>query len=754
MKKLLFFVFAVVSSQLWALNAPNPTKPSTGISNAYTRQQFYWELVADAGSYELQVDTTKAFNSPLLVERTFSSNSQQYVYHFHYNTHYYWRMRSVSKTDTDVKSDWCSIREFTTLSQVDLVTPNQPDGARYYYPSQTFKWKNSYGSTRYVIEIDTVPTFDSQANYRTTYSSYASNTTEQLTKEIGNLYLNCTCYWRVKAYNNSDSSAWSEVYQFPTIARIQGTSPKDLDNAKTSLTFYWEYKAGLNKVIIELDTTNRFNSPAKRTVQSSGSSQDYCYTTISELYFGKDYYWRIKGYHSKDTTDWSNVLHFKTYNHCNLSSPADSATGLYTQVSLYYSFVSDISKYQVQLDTTPQFNSSQLQTRMSSAGSSDYAYEIFSELLFGQDFYWRVRRCHSKDTSNWSQTRLFTTAKACPLTQSPTDSATEVSTSPYLYFNTAKGISYYQQQIDTTPLFNSPVMENKIEKCSYESDYNYSSFHDLYFGTTYYRRTRRCHSKDTSDWSVTRCFTTITRGAYSTSYSIAKGTTGQSVTPKLYYAYRSYIDSVEIQIDTTLNFDSPLFESIRVKEASSQTYAYEVPKRTLLYGTTYYWRIRDIHSKDISDWTVPRYFTTTYQLSQPTLCEPANQTVVNNGEVVYFVWNTCEDATQYVYQLSDDGQFNTYLHQETLTDTTTQLVPPENSILYWRIQAINDKGRSPWSDVRGVNTTTPQPTQLNVNVNENENQARKIMENGHLYIIVDDKRYDATGLLAIKKQKQ
>lgn len=548
-----------------------------------------------------------------------------------------------------MKSDWCAVREFTTLNQVDLVTPNQPDGARYYYPSQTFKWKNSYGSTRYVIEIDTVPTFDSQANFRTTYSSSASNTTEQLTKEIGNLYLNCTCYWRVKAYNNSDSSAWSEVYQFPTIARIQGTSPKDLDNAKTSLTFYWEYKAGLNKVIIELDTTNRFNSPAKRTVQSGGSSQDYCYTTISELYFGKDYYWRIKGYHSKDTTDWSNVLHFKTYNHCNLSSPADSATGLYTQVSLYYSFVSDISKYQVQLDTTPQFNSSQLQTRMSSAGSSDYAYEIFSELLFGQDYYWRVRRCHSKDTSNWSQTRLFTTAKACPLTQSPADSATEVSTSPYLYFNTAKGISYYQQQIDTTPLFNSPVMENKIEKCSYESDYNYSSFHDLYFGTTYYRRTRRCHSKDTSDWSVTRCF------------------------------------------------------------------------------------------------------TTTYQLSQPTLCEPTNQTVVNNGEVVYFVWNTCEDATQYVYQLSNDGQFNTYLHQETLTDTTTQLVPPENSILYWRIQSINDKGRSPWSDVRGVNTTTPQPTQLNVNVNEN--QARKIMENGHLYIIVDDKRYDATGLLAIKKQK-
>jgi len=290
-------------------------------------------------------------------------------------------------------------------------------------------------------------------------------------------------------------------------------------------------------------------------------------------------------------------------------------------------------------------------------------------------------------------------------------------------------------------------LQDHIESASNQT-YAYHVYNDLLFGTTYYRRVRECHSKDTSDWSPVCCFTTIVRGAYSTSgsyASIANGATGISINPKLYYFYRSYIDSVEIQLDTTLNFDSPLLESIRVQEASSQYYAWEIPKRTLLYGTTYYWRIRNSHSKDVSDWTFPRYFTTMYELPKPVLLSPTNQTTSYNDSVVRFVWKTCEDATKYVYQLSDDGQFHTYLHQEVLTDTTTQLVPPINSILYWRVQAINSKGRSPWSNVWGINTTAPTPTQLNDNHNDNHNQIRKVVIDGHLYIIKDDKRYDATG---------
>ncbi|MCQ2348501.1 MAG: hypothetical protein MJZ65_04850 [Paludibacteraceae bacterium] len=732
-----------IAMAAWALDAPNPTSPSNGVTNAYTRQQFYWALVSGAGAYELQVDTTTAFNSPLLIERTFTDNSKQMVYQFRYNTHYYWRMRSVSKTDNSIKSDWCALREFTTLSQVTLVSPNNPEGTSNFYPKQDFTWKNSYGSTKYIIEIDTTNRFNSPALVRENYTCSQSNSDEKLYQTVSNLYMKCTTYWRVKAFNDNDSSEWSETARFNMISRAVAQSPKDLQNAKTTQSFEWKYQKGLNSVIIELDSTDRFDSPFKQTFKTFGSSQSDCYYSVSKLMFGQDYYWRVKGYHSKDTTEWSEPLYFHTFNHCNLSTPADSATNQYTLISLYWKYFSDIGYYQIQLDTTPQFNSPMLQSKVEYASSSDNAYMSYSELFFGQNYYWRVRCCHSNDTSRWSETRMFTTYRHCNLNKDPQDNATDVITSPKVEFNYTKGISYYQMQLDTTPDFNSPLLQDHVEYASKQSN-AYYYYVKLLFGTTYYRRVRECLPNDTSDWSPIRCFTTYDSGAYSTTYSIAKGATGQSVTPKLYYAYRSYIDSVEIQIDTTINFDSPLLESIRAKEASSQTYAYEQLKQTLLYGTTYYWRIRDIHTNDISGWTTPRYFTTEYKLSQPTLVGPVNQSVMSDTETVDLSWNKCEDAVSYIVQVARDGQFTDILYQSTTSDCTTSIASlPADMVLYWRICAVNEQGRSSWSSIWSLSISSPIGTNLFNRFTDL--QTHKLIIDNQLHIFRNGKMYNAMG---------
>lgn len=748
LKKLFFITFSMmVNAQLWAIDAPTLSSPSPDYQNAYTRIVLKGENGKNDG-YHLQVDTTTRFNSPLLHEETWSKSTTSFsstVTDLHFNCHYYWRVRSVSPTEEGVFSDWSEVRDFYTNHPVEIESPNDPEHSANYYPQVDLKWKNHLGSGTYVFEIDTVPSFTSPGKIREQWSESAPTKEGTTSHTVSNLYLGKTIYWHVRLMNKNDSSQWSETASFHTVSKAVGKFPDGLTSAYTTQNFEWKYQRGLTNVIIELDTTPAFNSPAKRTELSWGSNQDNCYTPINHLLFGATYYWRIKSYHQKDTTQWSDVLTFTTYDFCTLSSPSDSAVNRYTSGKISWRYSKGISTYQVQLDTVPTFNSPVLISKLESAGNDDNAYYSYSQLYFGKWYYWRVRECHKNDTSKWSKTRCFKTYRHCNLNTTPTDSATNVSTSPELYFTYATGVSNYQQQIDTTPSFDSPLCETKMSTGASGSNYNYHSFIDLLFGTRYYRRVRECLPHDTTDWSPIRSFTTIEKGAYSTSYSIAKGETNVSITPELYYAYRNYIDSVEVQLDTTIRFDSPLFESHRMKEASAQKYAYVTPNNNLLYGTTYYWRIRDIHSKDISDWTTPRYFTTTYRLPKPNLIGPVNQSTIYNGDLAVFNWDKCEDATQYVFQLSDDGQFNTCLHQELVTDTVTSMVLPDNSILYWRVQAVNSQGRSPWSDVRGINTISSMPTET-IETSENRRQTKKQIRNGRMYIVQQNRKYDILGI--------
>lgn len=705
MKKILYTaLLCALCLPMFALDAPNPTNPSDGITGAYVRQQIYWSTVSGAGKYELQMDTTGKFNSPELIEKTYTSNSSQYVYGLRYHTKYYWRMRYVSSNSDDVKSDWCAVRTFTTIARPTLELINDSDATQNYYPKQTFKWKTTFGSTKYVVEIDTVEDFSSKAKCQYTYSDSEKSSDTYYSTTIGNLYLGCFNYWRVKAYNAKDSSEWSKTFRFHTLRKAKGSRPDGLTNAYTQQTLYWTYYTGLDKVIIELDTTASFNSPALRKINDSGSSSDYCYHTESNLYFGTTYYWRVKSYHAKDTTDWSAVLSFTTYNFCTLSTPADSATNRYTSGTLYWKYSTGISKYQVQMDTVKTFDSPALYTKMESASSNDNAYMSYSELYFGKTYYWRVRECHQNDTSKWSETRCFTTYRHCTLNAKPTDNATEVSTSPSIYFDYASGISKYQMQLDTTPAFNSPELISHIESASGSSN-AYHSYTDLYFGTTYYRRVRECHSKDTTDWSPTHCFTTIVSAAYA-SNSITKGATGQSIKPKLYYYYRSYIDSIEIQIDTTENFNSTQLQVIRAREENSSSYCWEQPQKELLYGTLYYWRIRDKHARDVSDWTTPRYFTTTYITPAVTAVSPADlEVVIAENNATDFTWNLYPSATEYTWQLAESNSFDSIIMQQSVSDTTMAVQLPLNRNLYWRVQAfVPTVGRSAWSTVRALST--------------------------------------------------
>ena len=84
----------------------------------------------------------------------------------------------------------------------------------------------------------------------------------------------------------------------------------------------------------------------------------------------------------------------------------------------------------------------------------------------------------------------------------------------------------------------------------------------------------------------------------------------------------------------------------------------------------------------------------------PVLISPSNNSV-GQGINLLFIWSSVEYANKYRFQLSTDNSFtNILLDDSTLTDTmkiVTNLSPLTD--YYWRVNARNTSGTSPWSTI-------------------------------------------------------
>jgi len=188
--------------------------------------------------------------------------------------------------------------------------PNSTSTAKEYKAKEWFRWDYIASCIKYIIEIDTIATFTSDAKATYTYNNPSQSSTIYIEKEIGNLYLGCFNYWHVQAVYKNDTSAWSKTHQFFTMNKAVATSPNGATNVAIPVTLSWEYQYGLTYTIIEIDTTSDFTSP--RVINHETPNSTWAYHIVSTLKEGTTYYWRMKNCHSKDTTEWSDVLWFTT----------------------------------------------------------------------------------------------------------------------------------------------------------------------------------------------------------------------------------------------------------------------------------------------------------------------------------------------------------------------------------------------------------------------------------------------------------
>ncbi len=121
----------------------------------------------------------------------------------------------------------------------------------------------------------------------------------------------------------------------------------------------------------------------------------------------------------------------------------------------------------------------------------------------------------------------------------------------------------------------------------------------------------------------------------------------------------------------------------------------------LLFGKTFYYRIRAIHSQDTSQWSVVKSMTT---YSKPELDEPSNNAT---EQPLYqtFSWQEFSGVIKYTIETSETEDFGVALTYFSDSNSINIDNFGFNKTYYWRVNAIHAEDVSDWSDVFTLTTT-------------------------------------------------
>lgn len=107
--------------------------------------------------------------------------------------------------------DFALIRLFSRFSPQSLPTLLSPsNGSTGKSINPTMTWYTVLGATSYNILVSTSPNFDNDVIYCTGLPSASFS--------VSGLNYNTTYYWKISSNNNEDTSEWSDVWNFSTIA--------------------------------------------------------------------------------------------------------------------------------------------------------------------------------------------------------------------------------------------------------------------------------------------------------------------------------------------------------------------------------------------------------------------------------------------------------------------------------------------------------------------------------------------------------
>lgn len=183
---------------------------------------------------------------------------------------------------------------------------------------------------------------------------------------------------------------------------------------------------------------------------------------------------------------------------------------------------------------------------------------------------------------------------------------------------------------------------------------------------------------------------------------------------------------LETDLDTTVTFTwkkvedaktyiiqlstNPTFTAVAFHDSTTDTLK---TISGLSEGQMYYWHVQAKNGDGLTGpWSDPWTFATYIPLPETPELISAALTRNTRSDYVTLLWRKVKDASQYRVQLTEDSSFTSILVSSITSDTVVNLKgTKEGGTYYWRVQAKNVAGSSPWSEVLNFTVILP-PTGL------------------------------------------
>lgn len=567
-----------------------------------------------------------------------------------------------------------------------IPLPLKPQDQKQEVPLNTvFEWATVSNADSYEIEIQ---------NAETNVIIESESDLEDNRFVASNLLQESEYKWRVRAENSFGTGEWSSFFTFTTLPSVPdeislGLPEDGVTDVSTSPVLSWTEAPKATSYEVQLATNLEFTANLNTKDEIESFSAQFV-----GLFANTEYYWRVRGNNISGNGTWSGTRSFTTSSvgTPDLVFPINNASDVALDSELKWNTAANAESYTVQVSENSDFKIRAEQTAIS---DTVYTPDFLER---NTTYYWRVRSKNSEFESAWSANGVFSTPfdqPSKPSLISPLNNSTDVPDAIFFEWSETELTSYYQIQISGDSDFLSIVADStNIAKAEVEltGKLNRSSF--------YFWRVRAFNSSGPGMWSDTLGFSTLP-DVPSAPIQVSPGDSLTDLSRNLTFKWREaeLTSDYRFQLSSTKSF----YEKTDTLIKTDTSYSIS----ELKFNQTYYWRVQTINKGGISSWSKVRLFKTLIELPGiPELIAP--QAHINVDPVVNrFVWSKADRASTYRFQLSDMAGFETVLKDTSgfVVQALENVILPENTALFWRVQAKNKAGSGAWSSVQEIRTS-------------------------------------------------
>ncbi len=291
-----------------------------------------------------------------------------------------------------------------------------------------------------------------------------------------------------------------------------------------------------------------------------------------------------------------------------------------------------------------------------------------------------------------------------PSLASPANDSIGVLTNHPFLWNLAANANTYHLQISLAANFATTVYDDSTLNSET------SSFNGMQMMTKYYWRVSAKGIGGWSGWSTVWNFTTMSTSIAPLATILQlplNNSLKQTVNPTLVWKQTLSATLYRVQISTTQNFTTNIFDSLDVKTITLPIYG-------LQNKTIYYWRVQAFNDVGPAPWSEIWNFTTTDSPkpapNAPILISPKNDAQVV-GDTVHLLWHSIVNATMYQVTVGHDSNFAPTIFSSNLIPDTSFTYINSTGVKYdpqyWKVQSFGDGGSGKFSEIWKFIITIP-----------------------------------------------